>query len=465
MQHRKQTNKLIIFLLLILVLAVTLACGSSAPTAAPGGAGEAGETESPPAETYLGDTIEADGYALSAVSVADPAKPGMFYQAEAGKKLVAVEIIVSNISGDSLSVNPLNAVLLDTEGFTYQVELAGVDDQLATTNINPGEKVRGWVAFKIPEAAVPAKIKYTVGFFGGTEMVASLAQPPEGHTASGPSGQTETATELSYLGDAVEYFGYTMTPLTVADPAQPGMLYQAEAGKKLVAVEIILSNLSGDPLSVNPLSAVLVDAEGFTYQAELAGVDDQIDTLVILPGERIRGWVAYKVPEAAVPAAIKYAPDLWGEAFKAGLGQPPEGHTPVAEPTTAPPQELPKLGEAVQGNGFTMTVHGVQDPAQPGVLAKPKTGMRLVAVQIEIANQSGGALSVNPLNAVLVDADGFVYTPELGGVDDQIATLELGDGERVMGWVAFFIPETAQPAAVKYGDTFTGQMVKAGLSQ
>ena len=90
------------------------------------------DTTVPPAtELYLGDAVSDYGYALTAISVQDPATPGMFYTAVAGTKLIAVEVVISNLSGDMLTVNPLFATLLDKDGFTYDAELAGVDDQLS----------------------------------------------------------------------------------------------------------------------------------------------------------------------------------------------------------------------------------------------------------------------------------------------------------------------------------------------
>ena len=94
----------------------------------------------PVQELYLEDTVSEFGYALTGVSVIDPATPGMLYTAAEGTKLIAVEVIISNLSGDNISINPLNSTLLDQDGFTYQVELGGVDDQLATLNISPRKK-------------------------------------------------------------------------------------------------------------------------------------------------------------------------------------------------------------------------------------------------------------------------------------------------------------------------------------
>jgi hypothetical protein len=104
--------------------------------------------------------VEKDGYFLCALTVEDPTTPGLFYEAEVGKRLIAVEVVVGNVSGEMVTTNPLDATLIDADGFVYRPELAGRDGQLELMDLNPGEKVKGWVAFVVPESATPASIKF-----------------------------------------------------------------------------------------------------------------------------------------------------------------------------------------------------------------------------------------------------------------------------------------------------------------
>jgi hypothetical protein len=277
-------------------------------------------TNTPVTELYLGDAVSAYGYALTGISVQDPATPGMFYTATSGKKLIAVEIIISNLSGDMLSVNPLYATLVDKDGFTYQAELGGVDDQLSTLDLNPGEKVKGLISYQVPDTAVAASIKYSIEVFGSKILKASLTPAPEGHVAL-PEPPSTSGNSLPKLGDVVENFGYSLTAVSVEDPATPGMFYTAKKGYKLVAVEIVLGNVSGsEALSVNPLYTYLIDSNGFVYEAELGGKDDQIATSDLATGEKSKGWVAFTIPENATPVSVKYATKIFsGNYLYTGL--------------------------------------------------------------------------------------------------------------------------------------------------
>jgi hypothetical protein len=334
---RRQRSRLCFpFLALTVLVIVSMACGET-PTSAPkvstatqassDGSTEPSKTDVPadtpePAATetqvpelFLGDAVSNYGCALTGVSVQDPATPGMLYESTSGKKLIAVEIIVSNLSDNVIGINPLNATLVDAEGFTYDLELGGRDNQLSTVDLNPGERVKGMVAFEVPEKAVAASIKYAIESFGGKTLQARLTPAPEGHAVI-PEPPLTPIDPLPKLGDVVENFGYSLSAGTVEDPATPGMLYTSRNNYKLVAVEITLGNVSGDEaLSVNPLYTYLVDSNGFVYAAELGGRDDQIDTGDLGVGEKTKGWVSFTIPEDATPASIKYQTKVFSENY------------------------------------------------------------------------------------------------------------------------------------------------------
>lgn len=119
---------------------------------------------------YLGDTATQAGYSLVAFSVQDPAlSPGLFYEAQPGTRLIAVEFAVGNVSAETFSSNVLNAVLTDSDGLLYGAENGGVDNQMELLDVNPGEVVRGWVGFVIPDNATAAKLKY--GFDYGDHYI------------------------------------------------------------------------------------------------------------------------------------------------------------------------------------------------------------------------------------------------------------------------------------------------------
>lgn len=132
-------------------------------------------TNTPQPQPKLGDVVQRSGYTLSIVAISNPAKPGMFYQLESGKKLFAVEAIVGNVSGNKTQGNVLLFSLIDQNGFVYNSELMSLDSEIAPVVLNPGQKVRGWVAFNVPTSARGTAIRYRFSYV--PDVVLEIALP------------------------------------------------------------------------------------------------------------------------------------------------------------------------------------------------------------------------------------------------------------------------------------------------
>lgn len=293
-----------------------------APTGTPVAPSDTPEPTPEPVQAYFGDVIEADGIALAALQVADPAPPGSLFQPQAGYRLVAVEVIQGSLTHERFAAGPLTLTLLDAEGFTYQADLLAQDAQvLPSLTLGLGERVRGWAAFQVPEAAVLAALRVALPDGAGT-LQTTLAPRPEG--AAPLTGTPYTPPDdLPALGVETEAGGYTLSAAALEDPAPAGLFYTPVEGRKLVAVDIILGNVSGAALTVNPVFAFLVDAEGYVYPGRLFGRDGTIESVTLQPGDKVRGWVSFELPDSATPAAVRYTFDLFsGLSILTGLNAP-----------------------------------------------------------------------------------------------------------------------------------------------
>lgn len=110
----------------------------------------------------LGDVVEQDGYSLSVVAVEEFATSGGYHELKAGHKIIALEVVIGNISGEQFSSNLLSATLVDSEGFMYGPEMGTLEsgEQMELLDINPGERVKGWIPFEVPVDTVPSSLKY-----------------------------------------------------------------------------------------------------------------------------------------------------------------------------------------------------------------------------------------------------------------------------------------------------------------
>ena len=334
----RRTSRLVPVLVFVLLLLGALACGQSTPTQEPPPSAPtppASQTQPPPEEPtsvpaaaatptdtavptpaptdtpepearHLGDVLEDKGYLLCALAVEDPAtRPGLFYEAEAGKKLVAVQFIVGNVSGETMSSNVLYATLVDSDGFAYGADSGIVEDSIELLDVGPGEKVRGWAGFIVPEGSIPASLKYEVSARAAQTLQVGLAKP-EGPVQE-PAFVYSPDGGLPRLGEVAEGFGYSLSVSTVEDPAtRPGIFYRPEPGKKLVGVEFIVGNVSGETISSNVLYSTLIDAEGFLYGAESGVVEDSIELLDLNAGEKAKGWAGFILPDDSIPVSFRY---------------------------------------------------------------------------------------------------------------------------------------------------------------
>ncbi|MCI0396597.1 MAG: DUF4352 domain-containing protein [Chloroflexi bacterium] len=283
------------------------AAGTPEPTLAPAPTG----TAKPPGPAAPGELVEYAGYSFAVITLEDPTRPSESYRYTEGMRLVGVEIIVGNVSGEVVTINPLNATLVDAEGVAYPTELAAREGQLILIDLGPGERVRGWVAFKIPDGSVPESIQYQITAVPGIVLQSRLeavngqfaadAIPPL--TASGDGRPGVTAS----LGEVVEVEGYSLVAEAVEDPARAVELYWPRYGQRLVAVQIAVGNVSGPAIIVTPLNARLVDGDGFIYVIALgAGRNEQLEQVELSPGQSVSGWVAFEIPEDATLASLKY---------------------------------------------------------------------------------------------------------------------------------------------------------------
>ena len=155
-----------------LLVVLLSACGGSprhdvAATAAAIEAQFSGPVRTPQSKTEkLGEWAEKDEIAMVARTVEDPARANTeFYEPAPGTRLVAVEFEVGCLAGGH-QFGPQLTKLVDAGGKTYdRVPQAMADhEELAVTELHAGDRLKGWLAFELPEGAVPAHLVY--GFTG-----------------------------------------------------------------------------------------------------------------------------------------------------------------------------------------------------------------------------------------------------------------------------------------------------------
>jgi hypothetical protein len=128
--------------------------------------------------------------------------------------------------------------------------------------------------------------------------------------------------------------------------------------------------------------------------------------------------------------------DLTGYPDLEAVAQEAQTATPSAAPALVGQAEMPQ---------WIFTVQAFQDP-YAGVLtrpAEPEPGMRYIAAEVVIENNSDQPLEFAATDVRLRDEQGVEYAASSGivGAEPKLVSQNLPDGERTRGWVWFAVPQ------------------------
>jgi hypothetical protein len=162
-------------------VAQVAAAPTSAPTAAPAPTTAPEPTAAPtaaPAPTAVpagmpgvGERVEAGGIALTVTEV-DTWAGSDFIKPDAGKIYLTANVMVENVSRDTAPYNPMYFAVKDADAYEYDASLFGPDPSLTSGELPKGDKVRGWVAFEVPEKATGFVLSYEpLVILGGYETI------------------------------------------------------------------------------------------------------------------------------------------------------------------------------------------------------------------------------------------------------------------------------------------------------
>jgi hypothetical protein len=133
----------------------------------------------------------------------------------------------------------------------------------------------------------------------------------------------------------------------------------------------------------------------------------------------------------------------------------------ISAPITTTPTPMP-VGAAVGVHDFTddelsVTVSQVIDPATAAQgSGLPDAGTRFVAVELSLADETGGSISGDANYSTTVEgSDGKTYTAEIGGVSEcsnfTLGTFQLsGVGTNQAGCVVFELPSAVSVATINF---------------
>lgn len=223
---------------------------------------------------------------------------------------------------------------------------------------------------RVVQITVPVEVTRVVEQTVAPIVVTATAEPSATPAAGGRLGESATG------------YGYTLTAEAVTDPAKPNQFYTPKPGTRLVAVTVVLANEQGEVRSSNLLNAVLIDAEGFTYEAGTGQLDEQIELIDLRPGNKVRGAVGFEIPEQAQPARLRWTVDgsLGDQFLEVGLAKAGDvaagGATEAAVAPTATVKPAAKPGATSTADAVVAAFKAAGlEAEQPQPLTKDDYGL------------------------------------------------------------------------------------------
>lgn len=130
-----------------------------------------------PAKAYkMGDLVDLDGKTIVVNDVAPYTSNNQFMVPKSGNKYMSVDLTLTNNSKDAFSYNVLNFRLQDDKDYSYDHAVSDQEPYLTVGAIQPGEKVRGFITYEIPQGNTPAKLIFTPGFLSTSQIIIALTK-------------------------------------------------------------------------------------------------------------------------------------------------------------------------------------------------------------------------------------------------------------------------------------------------
>lgn len=270
-----------------------------------------------PSSFAVGDIIEMNDLTMVVLGWSTPAG-NEFTQPDPGNKFVVVDLLFLNTgsTADSLS-SLLQMELKDSTSQVYDIDLmaaiaAGTSSPEG--EIAPGERIRGSVGFQTPVDATGLQFVFDASVFGSGRVFVNLGDEP---VAVEPPAQLagEAAVETFAVGDVIQIGDLGLTVHGVTFPTGDEF-NQPEEGQRFVIVDVAVDNRTETAQNISSmLQMQLKDATGQVYDVDLmaqvasggASPDGEL-----APGETLRGQVGFQTPIQATGLVFVFDGDIFG---------------------------------------------------------------------------------------------------------------------------------------------------------
>jgi hypothetical protein len=269
---------------------------------------ELGEAKVTTPAGKLGEKVESAGIAFIVLNVQQTQSAG-FVSASDGNTLYDIEVVIQNVNRDETTpYNPFYFKIKDKDGYEYNSTMSAFEPALQSGELEKGDVVRGHVTFDVKKDASDLIVTYEpMVLFGGYQPIRISLTEKADQSAEIPA---PLAFPQNKVGTPAESAGVTLTVLSVQKVKSAGGL-SAKDGYTYVDLEVEIANTGrDDPSPYNPLYFKIRDNQGYEYSAGFVSVEPALTSGELAKGEKVKGHVAFEVPETATGLLALYEPEV-----------------------------------------------------------------------------------------------------------------------------------------------------------
>jgi hypothetical protein len=124
------------------------------------------------------------------------------------------------------------------------------------------------------------------------------------------------------VGQPVENGGVALTVISTTLASRIDQATPAGDGEAYLIADVLLENTSSDKVSYNVIFFSVLDANSVEYISSHVAPEPALLSGDLMPGDKVRGNVAFKINNAATGLTIKYQPVVMGRSPRIYIAVP-----------------------------------------------------------------------------------------------------------------------------------------------
>ncbi len=380
-----------------------------------------------------------------------------------GKKFLIADVVIGNNGIYKLNGIPhLSISLRDLTGQIYQIDSKyHVEYQYDTlySDIYPGKRIRTRLVFQVADISSDYLLVFNtlmiltplipnkpdIGY-DMNNIIISLGSEPI--TLNPPDDFFSPDTTVYKVGDVISSNDVMLVVLGWEYVSSDQLVKMREPeDEEIIVLDIMLLNQNIHSIEINEVTQTgIKDKSGKKYDHYSISWDNEEDMLniILVPGERVRSKIFYKVPEHIDELVFNFDVDNPDNRLYVALGKEPCISEPPIEFLEIPTVSIHSMNKAVEVNNLLIKINDITF-TEESEFGKPVEGNTFMIIDITITNSGPEIIPLSGSDQMRLknENDQYYVTDfkPVGRVEREEFGTEIAAGQTVHGRVGFQVPK------------------------